>query len=480
MIASAAELDKLRALTEFLRTRSVLPSSQARPTRLAMERVLRTLDASTRPPRDRLEEARRAILDVQRRGGGLFDLPQRITRDSVWLVWPEAGDGINRRALREYILNRIGTDNALLRRTIDAWITAFDKDDESFVSAGKMIDRALAAGHAGLLAHWAEAHGIYNIFDAVRGPERLASRILDDSSGGMVAAYRLDASTRAVSGYLRATHFALSAKLPKLLAGDGALETFQRAASFYAPGGALRFKDDRATHGAMADGMVGPWIGASRSPSDRLKKEVLAFLRLHLGDPRVERQSNWEKASEETRQTVRGWLSALSLDAFFDIIGRFAGKTGMGHHWPARRAFWQACLKAGRIRDSWLILGDNVARAIGDSPELRDSYGRFRDSVPNQSVLLIQIGDLVFSEWTFNGRLRTWKCDSQDAPKMFRSRYDRSTVMRDGLRFPPPRDNQGLGYSSPKGIVHNSAWQGRTAALLREREGINLNPNDWR
>ena len=159
-------------------------------------------------------------------------------------------------------------------------------------------------------------------------------------------------------------------------------------------------------NGAMADGLVGAWIGAARQPSDRLKKEVLGHLRLHLGDPRVERQSGWARASEETRQTVRGWLSALSLDAFFDLIGRFAGNAGMDHQWSVRRAFWKSCLKAGHIRDSWLVLGDNVARAVSDNADLRGSYGRLHDAAANQSVLLIQIGDLVFSEWNYNGRLR--------------------------------------------------------------------------
>jgi len=480
MSTLAAELEKLHAHIETLPTRRILPANQVRPTRRALERVLQTWDVSMQPSRDRLEEARRAIVAAQRSSAGLSSLPLRTVRDAVWLLWPDASDGVIRRELRDHILIQISSNNAVLRRLIDAWIVNFDKGDESFVDVARKIDRSLTARHTGVLELWKEAHKAYDIFNAVRGPDQLASRILEDSSGSVLAAYRFDTATRATGGYLRATHFALSGKLPKLLRGDHALDSFERAVGFYAPNGVVRFKDDQAMNGAMADGLVGAWIGTARPPSDRLKKEVLAHLRLHLGDPRVERQSGWARASKETRQTVRGWLSALSLDAFFDLIGRFADNAGMDKQWSVRRAFWKSCLKAGHIRDSWLVLGDNVARAVADNADLRGSYGRLHDAAANQSVLLIQIGDLVFSEWNYNGRLRAWRTDSQYAPKMFRDRYNSVEVTGAGLQFPPPQDSN-LPISSPEGIVHGrgGAWRGRTAALLRNREGIILNPNDW-
>jgi hypothetical protein len=483
MSTLAGELEKLRALLGTLQTRRILPANQVRPTRRALERVLQTWDVSMQAPKDRVEEARRAILTAQRNGTDLAKLTPRVLRDSVWLLWPEAKDGVKRPALRRAILKEIATNNAILRRLIDAWLLEFDKDDDSFVDVGKQIDRHLAASHSGLLALWKESHKTHDIFNAVSGPDRLASRILEDSSGSILAACRLDVPSRAASGYLRAIHLALSARLPKLLREERALDFFQQATRFYAPDGALRFKSDQAMNGAMADALVAAWIRAPRTPSDRLKKEVLTYLRLHLGDPRVERQSGWARASDETRQKVRGWLSALSLDAFFDLVGRFAGNAGMGHQWEARKAFWKACLKAGHIRDSWLVLGENVARAVSDNAELRGSYGRLHDLDPNRSVLLIQIGDLVFSEWTYNGRLRAWKTDSQHAPRMFRPRYERSEVTGDSLQFHPPQNKPHLSISGTDGITHvrgEEVWQGRTAALLRRREGIVLNPNDWR
>lgn len=476
-----SELEKLRALLETLPSRRILPANHIRPTKRVLDRILQQWDVVTQPPQDRLKSALRAILQAQSNGTDLAVLPSALLRDGIWLLWPTAGDGLDRRGLRDTILRQIGTNPGMLRRLIDVWLMTFDKDDDTFVDVGKQLDRHLGASHTGLLARWKEAHRSYDIFNATRGPELMAARLLEDSSDNVVAAYRLDTPARAAGGYLRAVHFALAERLPKLLREDRALEYFDRAVQFYAPDGRLRF-DEPQPNGAMADGFVGAWIRTQRQPSNRLRDKVLTYLRQHLGDPRIER-NRWAGASNETRQTVRTWLSALSLDAFFDVVGRFAGNAGMGQQWAARKAFWSACLKGGHIKDSWLVLGDNVARAVSDNDNLRGSFGRLRDSDPNRSVLLIQIGDLVFSEWTYNGKLRAWSASARNAPKLFRTRYEREEVTGDGLQFPAPQDRPHLKISGPDGITHykgEEVWQGRTAALLRRREGIVLQSRDWR
>lgn len=479
MSTLTSELEKLRALLGTLPTRRVLPANQMRPTRRALERIQKAWDVSMQPPVDRLEQAKRAIIAAQRSGTGLSSLSPRVLRDAVWLFWSDTDDRVNRQDLRGFILNRIGTDSAMLRRLIDTWLLWFDRDDDSFVDVGKQIDRYLVASQAGLLALWRESNRAYDIFNAVSGPDRLASRITDDPSDSVLAAYRLDIPSRASSGYLRAVHLALSAKLPKALREDSALDIFKRATRFYTPNAELRF-DEPGPNGAMANGLVGAWLRTQRQPSDRLKKEVLTYLRQHLGDPRVDSRNRWAWASDETRQTVRGWLSALSLDAFFHVVGSFAGSAGMGHQWKARQAFWGACLRGGHIRDSWLVLGDNVAGAVSGDADLRGSYGRLDDGDPNHSVLLMQIGDLIFSEWTYNGKLRAWPVDWKNAPRLFRSRYRRLEVVGSCLQFPPPADRPDLPLTKANGVSHTPVWQGRVAALLRRKEGIVLNPSDWR
>ena len=476
-----AELEKFKALVGALPRRRIVPREQDRPTFKALANVLKTWDVTARPTEDRLVRTRREVLVAQRSGRPLKNLPPAVLRDGVWLLWPAAKDGIDRDALRIAILDRIGSNKSMLRRLIDAWLIAFDPDDETFGAVGRQIDRHLAAPQAGLLALWKEAHKSYDIFDAVAGPARIADRLLKDSSGRLLAACRLDAPARASSGYLRTVHYHLSAALPQAIRGEQTVDHFERATRFYVLDGRLRF-DEPGPNGAMADGLVGAWLGGHRQPSDRMRDMVLTFLRQHLGDPRVDHQHRWARASAETRQRVRTWLSALSLDAFFNVVGRFAGNAGMGRQWAARQAFWSACLKGGHITDSWLVLGENATRAVYDREEFRGSYGRLNDTDANRSVLLVQIGDLVFSEWTYNGKLRAWRSSSKTAPKLFRSRYDRSEVVGDGLQFPVPQGRSDLRASDPDGISHAHAevWQGRTAALLLRDEGIILRPSEWR
>src|SRR5262249_6355045 len=142
---------------------------------------------------------RQAVIAAQRNASGYLGLSPKVLRDAVWLLWPQAKDGVNRVGLRDAIKRRLGTDNSTLRGLIDAWLLGFDKNDDSFVDVGRQIDRHLAANHSGLLALWKESHGAYDIFDAVNGPDRLASRILADASGSVLAACRLDIPSRAAS-----------------------------------------------------------------------------------------------------------------------------------------------------------------------------------------------------------------------------------------------------------------------------------------
>ena len=475
----AAELENLRDILAALPKRRILPANQMRPTRRVLERVLKALDIVPDLPEARLERVRREIIAAQRAGSDLSNLPVRVLRDAVWLLWPATSDGVNRPELRRAILAHIGSRKLILRRLIDVWLLQFSRDDDSFVEVGWRIDRQLAAKQSGMLMLWKEIHRAYGLFNATTGPDQLASRILEESEAKTLTACRLDSPVRATSGYLRAVHFALSARLPKLLTGDHGTDGLARAVKFYAPDSRLRF-DEKAPNGAMADAMVSPWLRKQRQPSDQLRSEVLAYLRHYLGDPRVDTRHRWGGVSGETRQVVRGWLSKLSLDAFFDVVGQFASNTGMDHQWQARKAFWAACLKKDFIQDSWLVLGDNVAKAVAHNRELRGSHGHLADGNANHSVLLMRIGQLTFAEWSHNGKLRAWPVDWKKAPTLFRPSYYRSELMEAGVQFPAPVDRPDLKLTSSDGVSHVAGvWQGRVAALLQKKEGLQILQREW-
>jgi len=479
MSSLGSELTKLRDLVATLPTRKVLPANQLRPTYRVLERVLKAVDITPELPEARLEQVKREILAAQRGRRELLTLPGSILRDAIWLLWPDTSDGLNRSQLRRAILARAAISNSALRRLIDVWLLRFSPDDDTFVDVGRQIDRFLAADHRGILGFWKESHRANDVFNATKGPEQLADRLLKEESESLLTACRLNTPSRANSGYLRAVHLALSDRLPRHLIGPDGSSVFGRAVSFYAPKGSLRF-GERTTDGAMADAMVGPWLKNQRQPSERMRSHVLAFLRQHLGDPRVDARQRWTEASESTRSTVRGWLSKLSLDAFFNVVGQFAENAGMDHHWKAREAFWGACLHHNRIEDSWLVLGENVARAIRNNREIQGSFGRLADGNANHSVLLMRIGKTTFAEWSHNGKLRAWAADWQIAPKMFRAVYSRSELTAAGMQFPPPRSRPDLKTTDKNGLTHHpDVWQYRVAELLRRRENFELTQRDW-
>ena len=479
MSIAASELDKLLDVIATLPRRRILPSTQVRPTRRVLDRVLNALDiVPAQLPEARLQQVRRDIITAQQAGDDLSKLPRRLLRDAIWLIWPIESDGLNRAQLWPAIESLLGISSSILRRLIDVWLLQFSCDDESFRDAGRLIGRYLATPQNDILEDWKEIHKAYNLFDAKRGPKGVALRILEEANADSLASCRLDSPWRATSGYRRAVHSALCELLPTSLSSDHGLDVLERALKFYAPAG-LRF-DEKGPTGAMADALVAPWIGRSRQPSDRLRTEVLTSLLRHLGDPRVNAKHRWTGASDESRQTVRSWLSKLSLDAFFDVVGKFAGTAGMGHQWNARKAFWSVCLRHNHILDSWLVLGENVVRAVADNRELQSSYGRLADGDANHAVLLMRVGNLIFAEWTYNGKLRAWPLDWKNAPKLFDRRYYRSALTAACIQFPPPLDRPDLVVSGSDGLTHyRGIWQGRVAALLQRKEGIKLRPQEW-
>ena len=267
-------------------------------------------------------------------------------------------------------------------------------------------------------------------------------------------------------------------ELPRHLQGTAPTPAFECAKEVYLPKGALRFQEQQM-RSRMADALVGAWV--SGQGPERLRDEVLDLLRTYVGDPRTQ-PARWADTSDDTRRVVRSWLARVTLIAFFDVIGRHADVAGLAHHWQARRKFWSACLKKGWISDSWLVLGGNVRRDVELDRELRGNFGRLSEGrAANHSALLIRIGQTVFVEWSHNGKLYAWPSNSGVAPRFAGlGTYSLRELTSIGLSFPPPAGRPDLAPSSASGLTHHpNVWQGRVAALLLQREGYRLLPQEW-
>ncbi len=473
-----AALAGLRTMIAAIPQRHALPSESQRATHKAM---LAITNGEDRPPPvpqpDRLDQVWSELQHVSLAQGDFSSLPPRTLRDAAWLLWDRRRGAVELPGLLPALLTRSETNTSMLRRLIEAWLRDFRPGLREAASVGEHIARMLHDKDLDQFGRWREAHSRFKLFDAATGPTRLANSLLDAASLTPLQQIRLDAPMRASGGFMRAVAAAFDEELPKKMCSANAAAVLEVARAFYAPNGKLRFDEPKA-RGTMADAMVGAWIDGAGP--EVLRADVLAFLRLHLGDPRVS-PPRWAQANDRTLRVVRGWLAQLTLDAFFNVIGQFAAKGGFDLTWQHRKAFWSACLRKGWIGDSWLALGPNVASSVAVNQELRGSFARLEGAADrNHSVLLMQIGKLVFAEWSHNGRLRAWLTDGRNAPPLSpTSRYDAESLRAPGLKFPRHFNSAEPVGPQDRGLAHLGNWQARVAALLREQEGLRLQPTEW-
>jgi hypothetical protein len=474
--AFAALGDSIAALPQ----RHALPLESARPTHKAMLAITQGHDPPpAMPRRDRLDEVWATLRQTARAGEGWDDLPGGVLRDAAWLLWDPRRAAADLPGLFDAIMEQAAARSGTLRRVIEAWLRDFDPANPTVAAAGRRIATALRGQASGALGRWRDAHATYGLFDAADGPSRIAEVLLGRTSLALLAELRFDEPSRATGEYMRSVAAAFNQALPQLMRRGDARALAAVAAEFHAPGGALRF-DEPAANGAMADAMVEAWSGG-QGP-DVARPDILAFLRHHIGDPRV-RPARWAQAKSGTQAIVRAWLAQLTLDAFFGVIGQCAGQAGMGHQWEARRKFWLACLRKGWISDSWLVLGGNVRDMIRANRDLQESYGTlYRPPNENHSVLLMRIGGLLFAEWSHNGKVRAWPIGSPNAPRLpLGGSYEAESLRTPCIAFPPPDNRPNLPTTDTGGVTHHQdVWQGRVAALLRRQEGLRLSPMDYR
>lgn len=224
----------------------------------------------------------------------------------------------------------------------------------------------------------------------------------------------------------------------------------------------LRYSSSRAR---LADALLLPWRNGQ--PSDQVKSKLIAFLINYYDDPRI-KKNLWQGVSAESIQVLISWINGRTLDAFFRILEATADSI-----WQYRQKFWNAYFKQGHIDEVWVALGSDAAnylRRLDETKQLK--YANLLGVTDaTQSVLLIRIGQIVFCEWSHNGRLRAQRVDAQYAPKMYESYY-----YADNLRFTSLDFNNK--QTQDPGLVHFSSqtggWQDRARLFIQKNIGLKM------
>lgn len=322
---------------------------------------------------------------------------------------------------------------------------------------------------------WRRAQARFQFFQIKLGPARVAREVLNgiEPVADIVKAAGLDEPLRAVSGYARLVNMHLLKELPAPLASGRGESVFERTKAFVVVDRALRFEEPEA-RGSLANSLLTPW-GLETRPSagEAVRLQVQRFLLARLGDPRT-KGPNWRHVEENKISVMRRWLSRASLKAFFDVVANHADE-----NFKYRRAFWNAYLEENAIANSWLALGGNVHAEAQGIRELQGSFARLRGASGNQSVLLIKIGPIIFSEWSHSGSLRVWPEDWKNTPQIGLSEYQRGVLTGKCLPFPDGPDGARQGNGLWHAGSENGRWQSVAAELIARRCGVRLTWRDW-
>jgi hypothetical protein len=223
----------------------------------------------------------------------------------------------------------------------------------------------------------------------------------------------------------------------------------------------LRYPETKSN---FAEALLLPW--RNEIPPEDLKNEIITKLLSILGDPRIDKQK-WYGISAEAIQILINWINGRTLEAFFRILQQTADEI-----WQYRQKFWQAYFRQGYVEEVWIALGENAHHYLRRSSSSKDlQCATLTGASPDQSILLLKIGGILFCEWSHNGRLRAQRIDSPIAPELYKKTYHGADLRFESLDF-NNRQNE------DPGLVHFSSetagWQRRARDFIAKNVGINL------
>lgn len=226
---------------------------------------------------------------------------------------------------------------------------------------------------------------------------------------------------------------------------------------------------------AFADGLLLPWQRKHKM-QDGLKKILLELFLQQYGDPRFLRHAHyqWEGVNSDAVHVMHYLLTGDTLKGFMRILERTADDI-----WRYRQKFWMAYYDAGHIEEAWMVLGTHAQTAAQthNANAAPQRFGRLEGgAAPNQSVLLLRIGDLVFSEWSHSGSLRAYVEGDSDAPNFYQLSYHGQTLREaQSLDF-----HDGLNMRPELRHTHSESgtWQRKARDMVRRHTGIYLNDRE--
>lgn len=158
------------------------------------------------------------------------------------------------------------------------------------------------------------------------------------------------------------------------------------------------------------------------------------------------------------------------MDLFIKIIE----KTAEDRQFKPRKAFWLKYFEKGVISDLTLALASDanaIARKMRNQADNAEymQWATLRRALPNQSVLLMQLGDLIIAEWSHSGAMQFWKADNKTAPEFHLKEYFSSALRNGSLKIK-------VGNEFRDALIHyeNQQWMAWARNAIEYHTGVSV------
>lgn len=218
----------------------------------------------------------------------------------------------------------------------------------------------------------------------------------------------------------------------------------------------------------FANRLLDQWTGDR--PSEEIKRTLVTFFLNEYGDPRLPeyRYFQWVDVSDQAMKVFFNWLTGDTLRGFMNILRLTADEI-----WKYREAFWMDYYERGYIEEAWVALGSDAfnkaisLRVNGDGMGCGKLTGAAASS---QSVLLLRIGNIIFTEWSHNGSLRAYDVNNPEAPELYKNQYS-----VEALKRLPSMDFHNGQNQLPQlrhSHSHLGSWQNTARRFIRHYTGV--------
>ena len=361
-------------------------------------------------------------------------------------------------------------DAAKSRRVFSAlfssYIMNFDKHDERIIQAAKLLKKHQKT----LSKSWVRRLESFDLLAFKTIETSLAKKIMEEGDDHSVLDRAGLTGAFSASRLVQSSLIELANQVSKRIEGGNtdALYDFLKIVCV----------GDKIKQHAGAAAMIAslkPFIDSS--PPAHLKGLLQKVFIGSFSDPRIT-LNQWPEIPAHLGGTnlrtsciglIKKWLNFEAIELFFKVIAAHAPD----EQFEPRKNLWKSYFDQEFVVDAHIILGqsaDLTAKHLRNTDEAAQGliWGNLSGANPDQSVLLMQIGDLTVAEWSHNGKFRAWDSDSPKKPRFYRSAYSASELRLGSNKI---RNKNG---SFGDGIVHLGDWVPRAKTYVNQATGIRL------